>query len=251
VNGKRRPTKSGHFPQTPWVALDALQAAQGRDDLEILNLLAAKYWSPLYQFVLAQGGTEVDAMDSVQDFFAFALQTRLFQKADRRRGRFRSFLLVSLANFLHNTRRREQTQKRRPSAGLTSLDTLVDHGYFHPPALVNRHTPEELFHRTWLQGVIANALRALEQECRGTGKETHLRLFQARVVGPVLQGEPQPSLETLAHQLGLDCKDVANRLGTAKRAFARLLTQEVRAYASGEDEVSLERTEIMELLRID
>lgn len=45
--------------------------------------------------------------------------------------------------FWHNTPRREQAQKRRPPAGLTSLEALVEHASFHPPALVNHQTARD------------------------------------------------------------------------------------------------------------
>jgi RNA polymerase sigma-70 factor (ECF subfamily) len=243
--GKRR-----EFPRTDWSQLASLGGTSERDDLDLLNHLAARYWSPLYQFVLAQGHNEVEAMDLVQEFFAFALQTQLFRKADRSKGRFRSFLLGALTNFLHKDHRRQAAQKRKPPGGFASLEALAADVYFQPPSLIERQTPETLFHQVWVRGVIAAVLRALEQECRATGKETHFRLFQARVVGPELRGEISPSLESLARELGLDYKDAANRLGTAKRAFARLLIAEVRAYAGSADDAACERDEVLALLQL-
>ena len=117
--------KSRQFPRTDWSQLESLRGTSERDDLDLLNHLAARYWSPLYQFVLAQGHNEVEAMDLVQEFFAFALQTQLFRKADRGKGRFRSFLLGSLNNFLHKVRRHQRAQKRQPPGGWASLEALT------------------------------------------------------------------------------------------------------------------------------
>jgi RNA polymerase sigma-70 factor (ECF subfamily) len=217
-------------------------------NLDLLNHLATRYWSPLYQFILAQGHNEVEAMDLVQEFFAFALRTQLFRKAERSRGKFRSFLLASLKNFLRHEHRDQSCQKRRPAGGITSLESLAGDLYFHPPSLIEKQTPEHFFQQAWLRGVIANVLRDLEEECRTTGKETHYRLFQARVVGPELRGEMASSLEQLARENGLPYKEAANQIVTAKRAFARLLTREVRTYAGSADEAAREREDVLNLL---
>ena len=62
--------------------------------------LCRMYWAPLYGFVRSRGHTLHDAQDLTQSFFAYVLEHKIYARADRQKGRFRSFLLASLKNFL-------------------------------------------------------------------------------------------------------------------------------------------------------
>lgn len=246
---RQRADKPGLLPQTDWRALRRLKTAPVAEQQAILEVLAGRYWTPLCQYLLSQGHAETEAQDLLQDFFAFALQTGLFARAEERRGRFRSFVLGSLKHFVANTQRRASRQKRRPAEGVGSLEALLEDDYFHPPALVDAETPEVLFHRAWVCQVVRNVLKSLEEEFQRRGQTTHLRLFQSRVVAPELDGEQPPPLDQQARELGLDYKQAANQITTAKRAFLRLLEKEVRAYIRSPDEAASEQQDVLRWLR--
>lgn len=244
-------SKSGLFSQTDWNQIKGLKEAPTSDRLPFLDLLAKKYWTPIFQYLLIQGYAEFEAQDLAQDFFAYALDTQLFEKADPQRGRFRSFLLKSLNNFIKNKWRKESAQKRQPKEGITSLDALADMGYYQPKSLVNKETPETIFHHAWLREVVRNALQNLEKDFNGSGKTTHFVLFRSRVVSPELDGEEPPSLQIQARELGLEYKEAANQILTAKRAFLRILEKEVRVYTRSEQEASEEKTDVLKLFNLE
>jgi RNA polymerase sigma-70 factor (ECF subfamily) len=243
--------KSVAFPVTDWQQLDDLKAEGGPAQHPVLGLLAERYWGPIFTFLVGQGYSEHEAEDLTQDFFAFALESRLFAKADRQRGRFRSFLLGSLKNFAAKARRRNETGKRCPPAGVGSLDALLEDGYYHPASLVHRDTPEVQFHRAWLHEVVSNVLRNLQEECEASGRRTHFDLFRVRVVAPELEGIDPPPLEEQARELGLEFKEAANQITTAKRAFKRILAREVQAYAMSEMDSREEVRDVLHFLRVD
>ena len=66
---------------------------------EALEKLCRAYWYPLYAFARRQGNSPEDAQDLTQSFFCRLLEQNNFAKADRDRGKFRTFLLGSLNNF--------------------------------------------------------------------------------------------------------------------------------------------------------
>lgn len=74
--------------------------------------LCKLYWAPLYGFVRSRGHTVHDAQDLTQSFFAYVLEHKVYARVDRQKGRFRSFLLASLKNFLADAGDRERTLKR-------------------------------------------------------------------------------------------------------------------------------------------
>ena len=71
------------------------------------NLLAATL--PLLR---REGFSPDDAQDLTQGFFADLIQTHSYARADREKGRFRSFLLGALKHFVADARDRERAQKR-------------------------------------------------------------------------------------------------------------------------------------------
>lgn len=246
-----RTSKPGLLPQTDWSQIRRLKAAPPAEQQPLLDVLAEKYWTPIFQYLLCLGHAEQEVQDLIQDFFVFALRTRLFAKADEQRGKFRSFLLGSLNNFLANEHRRQSAKKRTPAEGIGSLDKLVDDGYYHPKALVTTETPEVLFHRAWVREVVRNVLAAMEGHFKSTGKTTHFILFQSRVVLPELEGGEPPPLQEQARELGLEFKEAANQIVAAKRAFVRLLEKEVRSYVRSKDDAVHEREDVLRLIRME
>jgi len=83
------------FPPTEWTKiLDQLR----RESL--YSELYARYWKPLYFYLRGRGFTNEEAKDLVQGFFTDkVLGQALIQKADRARGKFRSFLLTAVRNY--------------------------------------------------------------------------------------------------------------------------------------------------------
>ena len=77
-----------------------------------LSALCRDYWPPLYSFARRRGYSPSDAQDLVQGFFAAFLQNKAYLRTNRDKGRFRTFMLASLKNFLANEWHRERALKR-------------------------------------------------------------------------------------------------------------------------------------------
>lgn len=102
------------FATTHWSVVAACA-----DDSEIANealaQLCGDYWSPLYTFARRRGYSRADAQDIVQGFFAHLLQTKAYAQTDRTKGKFRSFLLASLKNYMLDVWDRGRALKRGDS----------------------------------------------------------------------------------------------------------------------------------------
>src|SRR5262245_38101432 len=100
------------FATTHWsVVLSAADSSMPGADVA-LEKLCRTYWYPLYAYLRRQGRRPEDAQDLTQEFFARFLEKKYFRLASRGRGRFRTFLLVSLKNFLINEWERGRAAKR-------------------------------------------------------------------------------------------------------------------------------------------
>src|SRR5215475_5624196 len=86
------------FAMTHW---SVVEACADDDNADIaLARLCQDYRPPLYTFARRRGNGSADAQDLVQGFFAYLLQSRSYAQTDRRRGKFRSFLLASFKNYM-------------------------------------------------------------------------------------------------------------------------------------------------------
>jgi RNA polymerase sigma-70 factor (ECF subfamily) len=212
-----------------------------------LEILSRRYWKPVYLFLRRTGAPDDVAKDSTQAFFADWIENEAFAKADEDKGRFRSFILTCLKRFTANEYRYAHAQKRGPRDGLLSLDELMANSG-SPLEPADNMTPEAIFQKTWAIEVVRRVLKQLENECIRTGKTVHFDIFSRRVMRPILEGCSEPSMADLGREHGLTEKQAANYLLTAKRAYQRLLQDEIRLYAATEAEVSGEIRDLFAIL---
>jgi len=89
---------------------------------QALSGFCEAYWPPLYSFLRHRGYASADAQDLVQGFFAQLLEQNTLNRADREKGRLRTFLLGSLENFLHNEYDRARALKRGGGRQVLSIE---------------------------------------------------------------------------------------------------------------------------------
>jgi RNA polymerase sigma-70 factor (ECF subfamily) len=91
---------------------------------EALARLCQTYWLPIYAFIRKRGHGPHQAEDLTQEFFTGFLEKRCVALAVRERGRFRSFLMTSVENFLRNAMTSQPEARRRKIVGpLDDQDT--------------------------------------------------------------------------------------------------------------------------------
>ena len=101
------------FQSTHWtLVLHARQSDPTETARKALSDFCEAYWPPLYTFLRLRGHASPEAQDLVQGFFAFLLETRVYAKTDRNKGKFRSFLLASIKHYMADVWDREHTLKR-------------------------------------------------------------------------------------------------------------------------------------------
>src|SRR5881397_2661982 len=107
-------TREGLFASTRWTMVLGAGESQTPPDqaLSALSELCRIYWRPIFLFLRRQGSNQDDAQDLTQGFFAHLIETRAYARADREKGRFRSFLLGALKHFLAHARDYDRAQKR-------------------------------------------------------------------------------------------------------------------------------------------
>jgi RNA polymerase sigma-70 factor (ECF subfamily) len=115
-------TSSGAFHTTHWtVVMAARQQDDGTAAREALASLCSTYWYPLYAFIRRQGSSPHEAEDLTQEFFLRFLERHSLGSVRPAAGKFRSFLLTCLKNFLVNERERERAECRGGGRPLVRL----------------------------------------------------------------------------------------------------------------------------------
>jgi RNA polymerase sigma factor (sigma-70 family) len=171
-----------NFPTTLWtVVLHAGRDESGQARAALAQLCQA-YWYPLYSFVRRRGYLPHDAEDLVQAFFAHLLEKRGLECVAPELGRFRTFLLASLKNFLANDWDRAHARKRGGGRTFVSLDEeRAESRYQLEPS--HDMTPERHFERQWAMTLLDQVLNALRDEYHAEGKGDLFEELKAVLTG--------------------------------------------------------------------
>ena len=192
---------------------------------EALAELCRTYWRPVFLFVSRQGHPVEEAQDLTQDFFAMVLESDWLRRADEHRGRFRSFLLKSLQNFLSHAKERTRAVKRGGRIEFVSWDEWMAEApsQLSVPAEILHIPPEQLFDLRWAATVVEHALQRLREECEAKGR---LRLFETLSVH-LTSERSDLSYANLAVSLGIAETMVKKQLHNLRKRYRWFLRDEV------------------------
>lgn len=165
-----KPPKSGRqrFATTQWSVVLAAGESRSKRSERALAELCSRYWYPLYAYARRRGYDPDDSRDLTQAFFAKLLEKQDLRVADPKRGRFRTFLLSSMQNFMAGEWRKEQALKRGGEVVLLPLDfDSAEQCYGVEPS----HTlsPEAIYERRWALGLLERAVNDLKSQYESAG----------------------------------------------------------------------------------
>jgi RNA polymerase sigma factor (sigma-70 family) len=232
----------GVFATTNWSEVACAGGNTTSESLEALDRLCHQYWQPLYYFVRRRGYNEQDAQDLTQGFFAHLLEKRAIGVAGRERGRFRTFLLAALENYLANEWDRANSQKRGGGKQILSLEQTesAEAGYQQLPS--DHATPSQLYDRRWAEAVLERVLRRLEEEFDqrdGRGRFDILMPFLFSDRGEISYAEA-------ATRIGLSESATKSAIYRLRQRYGVLFAEEIAQTVASPNEVD---DEIRELLR--
>jgi DNA-directed RNA polymerase specialized sigma24 family protein len=206
-----------------------------------MEQLVRRYWPAIFAYIRAAGSSVEQAADLTQGFVCdVVLGRNLFSTADQMRGRFRSLLATSLRNYLHQQHRDEVRQKRSPH-GQTVI--AMDADQLANAVADPSQSPEQAFNTQWMHAMVRQVTAKVRGDCMADGLDPHWKVFEARVVHPMLNGTEPASYQELVDRLDLeDPAQAANMMITIKRRFARAMLDEIEETVSGsvhpEDELN-------------
>lgn len=179
-----------------------------------------EYWRPIFLYIRSRLRhiPEEDVKDLTQDFFTRFIQKDHFQHLDRSNGRVRTFLSVSIRNFLHERWKERRAQKRGGGIPILSLEgealQVADEGF----------TPDKEFDRQWAIDFVQCAFEDFGEIQLQRDAQRWLLLKE------LLPGKQSTlSNKEVAELLGVkETNDVTSAVTKLRKKFANFLRAEVR-----------------------
>ena len=199
-----------------------------------LDVLYRTYCYPIYAFIRRRGYDRQDAQDLTQDFFVHLLEKGTLGRAERQRGRFRSFLLGALDHFLAHAAERASARKRGGDCQFVYLDDDAAENSYQLAAPEGM-TAEKLFELRWAATLIEAALARLRGEFQSEGND---RFFVA--LQQFLLGEEEASYQQVADRLGLSVGAVKTTIHRMRGRYRALVRAEVARTVATPDQVEEE-----------
>jgi len=231
------------FLTTHWSAIEQASATDEDKNRALIGLLFKKYWKPVYCYLRQKGYDNEQAKDLTQGFFhEVVLGRSLIEKADKSKGRFRSFLLIALNRYLINIRNEQTAQKRIPKDKLVSLDVVE---LPELPQSVKKLGAQEVFNYAWVSALLERVLQEVEAKCHQNGKTVYWQVFHDRVLLPITERTKPPSLKDICDKYAIEDQiKASNMIVTVKRRFQTALRQHLQNSVTSDDQVNAELEEL-------
>jgi len=221
-----------HFATTQWSIVARAGGSATPEQHAALSSLCESYWYPLYVFVRRRGFQTSEAQDLTQAFFAELLEKKRLQLADQQRGRFRSFLLAALSNFLANDQRRARCLKRGGRAATFSLDFEFGERRFKDEPVYSK-TAEKEFERRWAMTLLDRAIGRLCDEYLAAGKQELFESLKSRLGA---DGDAA-AYASIATRLGMSESAVKVAAHRIRKRCRQLLRDEIAQTVAGDDDI--------------
>jgi RNA polymerase sigma-70 factor (ECF subfamily) len=210
------------FNTTCWTVLGSVDSDESVVAAAALEHLCTTYWSPVYAYARCAGNSPDDALDLTQGFFEKLIEGRKFTQADKERGRFRSFLLVSFKNYISNQRAKANAVRRGGRVTFVPIDQSNAESSFRIEP-VDRSSPDRAFDRQWALALLDTVMTQLRNQYARSCDE---RLFDT--LQPCLaSGRDRHSYAELAGQLQMTEGAVKVAVHRMRKRYRELLRKEV------------------------
>jgi DNA-directed RNA polymerase specialized sigma24 family protein len=226
---------AAHFDTTRWTDIMLCGQYEAPGGQSAFARLYQLYWVPLYAFVRRKGYSTHDAEDLIQGFFLHVQEKGALVRVDRQKGKFRSFLLASLLNYLSAEAQRARCIKRGGNCEFVNLD-IEDAESLCLREGAGSVTAEKLFDAQWAMMLLEQAMIRLREQftARGQGSTFDtLKVFLGN------QNE-SPSYEEVAKVLGVSIGAAKTLIHRFRQQYSAIVRHEIARTVSDPAEVDEE-----------
>jgi RNA polymerase sigma-70 factor (ECF subfamily) len=216
------------FQTTSWALVRSVR------DVKALDALISIYWKPLYFFVRQKGNDNETSKDIVQEFLTTLLSKHTLQKADASRGRFRTFLLAALENFMKDRLKSASREKRGGGQKIVSLDFSSGEREYTLQVQAGE-APETVLNRAWARSLWEDSIARLVAE------PSHLEALRMYLA--------DSDYKTISAKTGLSESAAKTAVHRLRGQLRSIITDHIRQTVLTEEDLQGEVAEFMELLR--
>lgn len=234
------------FLTTPWTLIVGADESASDRATQALVKLCENYRYPVFAFIRARQHNVDDAKDLTQGFFEFLLEKKVYRHASRERGKFRSFLLATLKNYMANEFRFASRQKRGGHQVHLSIDDMdSDSGAAHE--IASEASPESLYDREWARTVFDEVWAKLEAEFEMAGMSDRFKALRSSL----MMSEGAVPYVALAEQLNLSEAGVKTAAFRMRRRFRELFRETVAKLVENPNQIDEEIAYLISVMASD
>jgi DNA-directed RNA polymerase specialized sigma24 family protein len=224
------------FPDTPWTLIAEATLHGDEGGRKAMEGLCSRYYQPVRSFIVWQGRSSDEADDLTQSFFLYVCDKGIMQRADRLRGKFRTFIIAVLKHFLSHEHRAAGAQRRGGGAEMELEEADA--------ALEDEGQNDARFDTEWALALMDAALARVAEEitqARGVEALETLGLFLS-------MQQTAPSYETAADMMGVTVPAVKMDVMRWRKRLSELVRSEIGRTVSAPHEVDDELAYLRRLL---
>jgi len=233
------------FQSTHWtLVLHARQSDPTETARKALSDFCEAYWPPLYTFLRLRGHASPEAQDLVQGFFVHLLEQNTLSRADKEKGRLRTFLLGSLQNFLYNEYDRSRRLKRGGGHRIVSIDEHLPEA--EASMMETAHLSDSRgYDLMWASNIVKRAWQHLQDAFEAEGKAESFKVLK-----PFVDGSESEALnqEQAAKKLGVPIATLRTWLWRLRQRYREALRLEVASTVSDPADVDQELQYLYQIL---
>lgn len=229
---------------TQWSRILAARDGSDSESRAALEFLIQTYWESLYSYLRHHGHGPEESSDLTQAFFTDLIERHALERVDPTRGRFRSFLLASLRNFLYHERDRQHAIKRGGATFTNSLD--IEGGERrYAKHLADNETPEDVFERRWAMTVLDRAIERLRQDSIDSHSAGHFEELSRYLTSKA----PQTPYHEMAETLGMNEASLRVAVHRLRKKYGQCLRAEIADTVADPAEIDDEVRHLLMSLR--
>ena len=173
---------NGEIPATRWSMVQAM-GADATVRQEAMGEFAQNYWPAIYSFARKKGCSPHEAEDLTQSFLIHLMNCDRISDLAEENGRFRSWLLACLHNFIRQHWRKQGRQKRGGHMQHLSIDRDIGESWLGQIESDDL-SPDLVFDRRWAAAIMERAVADLVQSYQRDGKDALAKVLVPMITGP-------------------------------------------------------------------
>jgi RNA polymerase sigma-70 factor (ECF subfamily) len=228
---------------TQWSVVSEAREKSSPRQMEALDKLCRTYRPAVLSYTRRRGFRPEEAEDITQDFFHRLVEKKSLSQVEKGKGRFRSFLLASLRNFLANEWDKRHADKRGNGREAVPLEATNPDGSPGPePA--DTDAPDKNWDHEWALTVLQGAWDRLQAEYKERGREKEYAALQPYLT----EGQEMPTYAVMANRLETTEGAVKMEIKRMRERYGQLIREVIADSLSSRDQLEDELKHLMQAL---